>query len=156
MVGLSKQEFAERLLVQAVCLQFSDGDPYAIHLLLMSSLPTCLDILKSKGVPDIFERIIKPDQRDHFFKKFYSIASFLKHADKDPDELSEISPNLSKGNETLIVIATICFCDAFGKKIENLIVHAAMLYYIKLNPNIYQIENEYAETLKGLDTKSAW
>lgn len=118
----------------------------------MHSLRTCLDVIKSKGVTDIFERIIKPGQRGHFFKNFYGIASFLKHANQDPNALLELSPNLPKGNEALIVIATTCFCDAFGEKIGNLILHAAMFYYIKLNPNIYQLENEYVETLNGLDT----
>ena len=126
-----KREAVERLLVQAIKLQFSDGDPYPIHLLLMSSMRICRDVLKSQGLTDDIDKIIRPEKRGEFNKTFYSLAAFLKHADRDADAFFEPSPDLEKGNEMLIMIVTVLLRDVFQTNNRNLFVHLATLYNMK-------------------------
>lgn len=140
-MGLDKREAAERLLVQAIKLHFNDGDPYPIHLLLMSALRICRDVLKSKGFTDDIEKIIKPEFRNQFYAIFYSIASFFKHADRDPNAFLEPSPDLEKGNELLVIIVAEFLKDAFGTINKNLYVHLATLYNMKKYPSYFLFED---------------
>ncbi|HEY8097238.1 MAG TPA: hypothetical protein VIE65_14230, partial [Methylobacter sp.] len=80
---LTKQDAAERLLVQAIKLHFNDGDPFATHLLLMSSLRICRDICKHNGtvIDDELQKLIRPGKTKEFFSMLYGIAAYLKHAD---------------------------------------------------------------------------
>ena len=137
MVKLSKQDVAERLRVQAVKLQFSDGDPLAIHLLIMSALRICRDVCAlDNSVVDEFQKFIMPGKQKEFFNIFYSIASFSKHADRDHDSLLDFSPDLPQFNAKLIMLVDWTFQRAFKVPTKNIIVHAANLYHRKLYPNI--------------------
>jgi hypothetical protein len=120
MVKVSKQDAAERLRVQAVKLQFSDGDPLAIHLLIMSSLRICRDVCAlDDSVVDEFLAFIRPEKRNEFFGLFYSIASFLKHANRDHDLQLDFPPDLPKFNEILILLVEWRFQRAFKAPSRN-------------------------------------
>jgi hypothetical protein len=157
MARLRKRDAAERLLIQAVKLQFSDGDPFAIHLLIMSSLRICRDVRALNGsIVDEFQVIVRPEKTNEFFRLFYSIASFFKHADRDQDSLLDFPHDLPKHNERLTMLVAYTFQQAFNAPSKNFIVHAAVLYYRKLHPNIIlPVSNEaknYDQTLGLLDT----
>jgi hypothetical protein len=157
-VKLSKQDAAERLLVQAVKLHFNDGDPFAIHLLLMSSMHICRDVCKHNGtgIDDEFQNLIKPGKTKEFFAMFYSIASYFKHADKDVESLLDFPPDLPKGNESLIMLVTHTFEKAFNVTSKNFFIHIAKLYYIKMHPMIVipppNEVNVYDQMLGPLDS----
>ncbi len=74
--NLSKQEAADRLIVQAVKLQFNDGDPLAIHLLLMSALRICLDVQGSQGTVDEFRKFVKPGKHKNSRQIFIELRRF--------------------------------------------------------------------------------
>ena len=157
MARVSKRDAAERLLVQAVKLQFSDGDPFAVHLLVMSSLRNCRDVRARKSsIVDEFQAIVRPENTNEFFRLFYSTASFFKHADRHHDSLLDFPHELPKHNERLIMLVAYTFQQAFNVDSKNFIVHAAVLCFMKLHQNIViPVSNEakiYDQTLALLDT----
>jgi hypothetical protein len=80
---IPKIEAARRQLDEAIRLWIDGRDPLAIHTLTMAAFGILYDIAWHHGVltqGDVFDSMLS--RMGH--RKFRELASFLKHADKDP------------------------------------------------------------------------
>jgi hypothetical protein len=94
----------------------------------MSSLRICRDVAAlDDSVVDEFLEFIRREKRNEFFREFYSIASFFKHADRDPGSLLDFPPDLPEFNEVLILLVGWTFQKAFEVPSRNFILHLAIL-----------------------------
>jgi hypothetical protein len=96
MISLSKIDAATRELHLAIELHFRDADPIGVHALAGSAHTVLRDLLKHRdgprnsGTPD---KDVQPGSQ-HFVAEMAAKAkNFLKHADRDPEEILEFDPN---------------------------------------------------------------
>lgn len=135
---IGKKEAVERVLVQAVKLQFNDGDEFATQLLLISALRICRDIIvNNKPDYDLFSLLIRPERLKEVLSKLSEVANYLKHANKDGNLNLDVPENIAEQNELLILITCGYFELAFDTATNNIFIHLAMMVMIKKWPNFF-------------------
>ena len=95
---VTKLEAARRQLRVAISLWFQDGDEIAVHTLACASHQIIHDINKKKrGRELIFDSLLfKDEYRDEVVKRLRRDMNFFKHANTDPDGVTEFAPKLSE------------------------------------------------------------
>ncbi len=93
-IRVSKLDAACRQLDCAIELWFADKDDVSIHTLAAAAHQIIYDINKKKGGQELFfdSMTIKDEYRSEFIALVKKNMNFFKHADKDPEGITEFVP----------------------------------------------------------------
>ena len=93
-IRVSKLSAARRQLDCATELCFLDGDAVSIHTLAAAAHQIIHDINKKNGGPPlIFDSVvIRDERREEFIARLKKDMVFFKHAERDPDGITEFVP----------------------------------------------------------------
>ena len=93
-IRVSKLDAARRQLDCAIELWFADKDDVSIHTLAAAAHQVIHDINKKKGGQELlFDSIkIKDEYRSEFIALVKKDMNFFKHADQDPEGITEFVP----------------------------------------------------------------
>jgi hypothetical protein len=139
---VTKLESARRQLRVAISLWFQDADEIAVHTLACAAHQIIHDINQKKGGRDLlFDSLIfKDEYRREAVKWLKRDMNFFKHADNDPDGVTEFSPKLTE----LFIIMALAGIENFGLKLDP--VEAAFSHW-------YLIRHPQFLTEKGLSQR---
>jgi hypothetical protein len=86
---VTKEQASRRLIHSAIRMYARGEDQYALHLMIQSADKILLDLAKHRGVELYldWEKRLPKEFHKEFFAGFRRPYNFLKHADKDPDEV---------------------------------------------------------------------
>jgi hypothetical protein len=103
-IRVSKLEAARMQLDCAIELWFADGDPVSIHTLACASHQIIHDVNKNRGGKDLLldSVLIKDEYRKKTNDLSRKDMVFFKHADKDPDGITEFD---SRSSEMFIAMS---------------------------------------------------
>jgi hypothetical protein len=107
-IRISKLDAARRQLRTAITLWFTDGDPVAVHALAIAAYEI-LHTVSKKRDPNRRDLLfdsdwIKDEHRRDWINLIKKNANFFKHADRDPDDITELDPSM---NEWLIMFGVV-------------------------------------------------
>jgi hypothetical protein len=108
---LNKVEAARRQLNTGIRLFFEQGDPVAVHTVVHAGFTIIRNLCEERGDVQSFNRFsdwIVPGAEKKFWREMNRQASFVKHADNDPDEILEFDPETT---ELLMLMASKWFVD---------------------------------------------
>jgi hypothetical protein len=93
MIPLTKREAAIRQLDAAIKLFFGEGDMIAVHTLVGASLQVMLGLGHPQGIQSCIRSsdYIYEDRLKYWISALNRTQNFLKHADKDRDEVLQYS-----------------------------------------------------------------
>jgi hypothetical protein len=98
---ISKLEAAKRQLVTAVRLYFDYGDEVSIHTLAAASRNILVNLCEHRRVAhpisldSLLQDFVMPVHHKAFRVKYREGENFLKHADRDPNEVLSFNPELT-------------------------------------------------------------
>ncbi len=92
-IKINKIEAARRQIDAAIRMLFQNEDPVAIHTIVMAAFRILRDLHEKnetikESIHKSIKAIIRPDMEKEFWSAFQGFSNFLKHADRDPDEIS--------------------------------------------------------------------
>src|SRR3989442_1153367 len=96
---VTKLDAARRQLREAVRMFFEERDGLAAHTVTAAAHQLLHDMLAKAGQDGSFlrgGRMIRPRCRTEFKTLVSKSENFLKHADRDPEEVLEFRPSLTK------------------------------------------------------------
>lgn len=95
---VTKLEAARRQLRVAISLWFQGGDEVAIHTLAGASYQIIHDIVSAKKAgPLLFDSpIFREEYRNEAINMLKRDVNFFKHADREPDGVTEFMPAMSE------------------------------------------------------------
>lgn len=148
---VSKLEAARRHLRTAIWLLFHDGDPVAIHTLSYAAYEV-IHVLSAKANRTetlLFDnQIIKDEFRSDFNKLVKKAPNFFKHADKDPDQVVEFTPQFSE----MFILFSALGLETMGQKFGG--EEKAFLMWLTVhNPSI-MVDGALVNFLKGFPIKT--
>jgi hypothetical protein len=97
---VTKVEAARRQLDAAIRMLFANEDPLAIHTLCMAAFRILRDLAAKRpghNLHEAIQRRIRPGMEKEFWKAVWRAANFLKHADRDADEVLEFDERVNDG-----------------------------------------------------------
>lgn len=92
-IRINKIDAARRQLDAAIRMTFDDEDPIAIHTVTAAAHRIIRDLCERRGDIEEYLRFrdwINPDHEREFWSYWNAAASFMKHADKDPEAIHEL------------------------------------------------------------------
>lgn len=94
MTEVTKQEAATRQLLQAIRLLFDDGDMVGVHTLAGAAFQLFADLGSQSDIVSRFRsnELIRPERMKEWHRALNHTQNFLKHADRDPDEVLQYAP----------------------------------------------------------------
>lgn len=108
-IMVNKIDAARRQVDTAISLCLDERDPVSVHALAMAGFNILHDLAAARediDIHNIITKMIRPGMEGRFWKSFRSLASFLKHADWDPDGI------LSVDDETNDIVLSFC-CEYY-------------------------------------------
>lgn len=98
---LSKLDAATRQLETALRLFFSGGDPVSIYTLGMAAHDILAALAKHRGLATSgfkteMLKSIRPEKKDEIRKLLSRDQSFFKHADRDPEGVTDFPPRVTQ------------------------------------------------------------
>jgi hypothetical protein len=158
---ISKLQAAERQLNCAIRLYFADDDLLAVHTLSRAAFRILFDIYPKQS-PDGFERLLNRLIADLGWWEFNRVANFLKHADRDPEDIMDNA--FEADTQMGIGFALILHCGIAGRFTPETMAFDMWikllnrdLFKLPLDPDP-EFEKRYgksAENLKGDEDKAA-
>jgi hypothetical protein len=141
---ISKMDAAKRQLDAAIALWFSDGDPVAIHTLVGASYQILHDLNEKKGNKDLLfdADFIVEEHREEVKRMLRKDFNFFKHADLDPDGITEFVPLAS----WLFMLMGIQTLRALGER--NSDTQSAFTLYTAIHKPEW-VSAEYVAALKA-------
>lgn len=131
---------------------FNQDDPVAIHTLSMAGFRILSDLAEKcerSGVHAEFTSRIRPGKEKVFWGKFNSFANFLKHANEDPDTISDqVEEEI---NDSTLAIACIYYQDLGYKMTPEMV--AMYGWYASTNPDVIDVENAPKQFMELLQTR---
>ena len=153
-IRVSKLDAARRQLDCAIELWFADMDDVSIHTLAAAAYQVIHDINKKKGGQELFfdSMKIKDEYRGEFVRLVKRDMNFFKHADKDPEGVTEFVPMGS----IIFMVFSIMGLQHLGERLND--VEDSFLLWLALHrPNWIkeafrkQIEQTFpVQDLKGI------
>jgi hypothetical protein len=136
-IRVNKTEAARRQIDAAIRMLYLNEDPVAIHTLAMASFQLLRDLSAKHDVCN-FDREIKamfkPGMESKFWGRVKQSANFLKHADRDPDEiLDKIEEDV---NEVILLFSCLYYQDLGFQLTPEMIVLIA--WCLAINPDFLQ------------------
>lgn len=110
--GIDKLEGSRRLIETAIELFFENKDSLSVHSLAYSAFKVLFDLYPHRSNDDFSKRLDQAIGREGW-KSMSGIANFLKHADKDPDEL--MRPHHPMQGMIILVFAVILYRRISGE-----------------------------------------
>jgi len=104
-ITVTKLDAAKRQLRTAIELWFADGDPVAIHTLAAAAHEIIHTLFRRKGLSGLMfdSPLIRNEYRADFARRTKAVATFFKHAQRDPEGELTFNPAM---NEPLLVFTT--------------------------------------------------
>ena len=124
-VRLNKTDAARRLLNAAIRMALAEEDPAAIHALVAGASRIIRDICEQRGDIESYRDVtalIAPGHEREFWKAWNASANFLKHAERNADDIHELDDEVA---EFLIVVTTIWYFDLGNSPSPEMRVFAA-------------------------------
>lgn len=150
--ALNKPEAARRQIDAAIRMLFSGEDPVAIHTLAMAGFRVLRDLAEHAESPmeSLIDSIIKPDKKAELWRHINSLSNFLKHADKDPDEIHD--PVEEEINDVVLRLAVQYYLDLGYQPTHEMLVMIAwfMVFYPE-----FLLPNTNSQLLKMVDDLAA-
>ena len=97
MLKLTKHDAARLQLKTAIRLFFEERDPVSIHTLASADQEVFRDLLRARGIPSPSIKDtdrVKPEYKKLWLQAMNREQNFLKHADRDPDEILVFNPDI--------------------------------------------------------------
>ena len=93
-IKLSKLDVAERQLIQAIHLFFSQSDPISIHTLSEAAGQVLRDIALGHSTYSFYRQHpeLSQTKKKELNQQLNEARNFFKHADKDANEILEFHP----------------------------------------------------------------
>jgi hypothetical protein len=149
-IKVSKLDAARRQLEGAIELWFRDADPIVVHAVISGAYQISQDLNKKRGNKDATlegwaEVHIKPGHVKEALQILRRPRNFVKHADRDPDDILEFDP----GATPYEILLTLHGLRALDGQTSDL--QAAFMFWICVNrPNlILEGENPFVKSLNA-------
>ena len=131
---ITKIEAAQRQIDAGIRMLFRNDDPVAVHTVAMAGFRILRDLVaQQKGLEDPIASLIKPGKEKAFWRGFNSFANFLKHANKDPDDISD--GILEEANDVTLLMATTYYGLLGFDKTEEMQVLAT--WCLTVHPEVF-------------------
>lgn len=131
---ITKADAARRQIETAIDLLFLDKDKISIHTLTMAGFGILKDLAEQRGPRDFLERAIasiKEEKRGEFWQIMKAPSNFLKHANRDPEDVLEFPVYLAEG--------FICFAITLYGELGNnptLRMRSFLVVFLMMNPDL--------------------
>jgi hypothetical protein len=113
---------------------FNDGDPLTVQTVASVAHRILRDLAEQAGDVAAHESVkglIRPGMEGKFWAAFNKVANFLKHADKDPENVLRFDDELT---ESTILICCMYFGDVAKTLTREMRV--LMAWYAVMNPDL--------------------
>ena len=111
---------------------FRNDDPVAVHTVAMAGFRILRDLVKQKGLEHPIDSLIRPGKEKEVWRRISSFANFFKHADNDPDDVSDGFSE--ETNELVLLIAATYYrllgCELTGE------MQALTAWCIAVHPDV--------------------
>lgn len=138
-IGLNKVEAAQRQIDTGIRMLFSGEDPVAIHTVAMAGFRIVRDLAAKQGdsyMHQISEAMIKPGKEKEFWSALQGPANFLKHADRDADDvLDDVGEEV---NELILLIASMYYEDITRQSSPEMKI--LWCWCLSLRPHLFKDE----------------
>ena len=129
---ITKLQAAQRQIDAGIGMLFKNDDPVAIHTVAMAAFRILRDLVKQRGLEDPVDSMIRPGKENEFWREVGSFANFLKHANKDPDD---ISGDFSEETNDVVLLLAARYYDLLGCQ-QTKEMQALTAWYMTLNPSV--------------------
>ncbi len=129
---ITKLGAARRQINAGIRMLFRNDDPVAVHTVAMAGFRILRDLVKQKGLEDPIDSLIRPGKEKEFWHRGNSFANFFKHADNDPDEVSDDFPE--ETNDSVLLIAATYYDLLGGEQTDEML--ALKVWYMAVNPHV--------------------
>jgi hypothetical protein len=110
-IRINKLDAARRQLDSAIRMTFAGEDPVAVHSVAAAGHRIIRDLCEQRGDIESYLRFtdwIAPGYENEFWTAMNASANFIKHADKDAEDIHEMDDETS---DFMIVIASKWYRD---------------------------------------------
>ena len=107
---ITKLQAAQRQIDAGIWMLFRNDDPVAIHTVAMAALRILRDLVKQRGLEHPVDSMIRPGKENEFWCGVSSFANFFKHADRDPDDISD--GFREEVNDAVLLLAAFTYYDS--------------------------------------------
>jgi hypothetical protein len=152
-VAARKADAAVRQLTVAIQLLFADSDPLAVRTLSAAAHAVLSDLVEHKKPGGSWRSKMVEDcglPKGEALRVLNGASNFLKHADRDPEELLEFE---EEETDHLIFFATL-ECGELGHK-SSTAMQAFQIWYLAVYPDYIGKHSELAQKaqkfLPGID-----
>ena len=108
---ITKLDAARRQLDSAIALYFDDGDEISTHTLVGAAHILITDLFSAAKQESLMYQYIRPEKRKDFERAIRGPQNFLKHVEKDPDDVLDFEPH---GTELLLFLEIESFRKLTG------------------------------------------
>ena len=139
-IHLNKPEAVRRQTNAGIRMLFGGEDPVAVITVAFAAFGIARDLVKKSVVSDMeqhFKDIIRPGKEKEFWEAVKSPASFLKHADKDPEKI--LGGIHEEGAELTLLLCSMYYRELgyeLTEEMKTLIVWCGLL-----NPQFMTSDN---------------
>ena len=129
---ITKLQAAQRQIDAGILMLFRNDDPVAIHTVAMAAFRILRDLAKQRGLEHPVDSMIRPGKENEFWRGVSSSANFFKHADKDPNGISDgFTEEL---NDLVLLIAATYYGLLGCQQTEEM--KALSAWFVTLHPNV--------------------
>jgi hypothetical protein len=133
---IGKLDAARRQIEFAIRTHFENRDPFAIHTVTQAAFGILRALAEKHGSVRIHQAIvdrIRPGKEAEFWWYITRASNFLKHADRDPDEiLEDVSEEI---NDSAIFFAIAYYADLSAEPIPP-IMNLYFTWYLLSHPSL--------------------
>ena len=153
-VRIDKFEAARRQINAAIRMLFTGEDPVAIYTIAMAGFRILEDLSSRQDENEVqkaMETALGPNNRENLKKKIYSDASFLKHADRDPDKIHDGIEE--EANDWILYLASLYYQQLGNPLTPEM--YALIAWLSKLHPDAPKSLLKYVNPRLGAATDAA-
>jgi hypothetical protein len=150
-IKIDKKESACRQIKTAIHLLSKNGDPIAIYVLASGAFRILRDLAEkaeNNSAVQKFKDFIKPEMEGKFWYQFNSAYNFMKHADKNTEEIIEFDVTL---NEFALMLCCIYWVSLSIKPTTEMV--ALFVWFNSLNPGYLLPDNPFFSELTQINSR---
>jgi len=151
-IEVNKLEAARRQIDKAIRMLFDRDDPVPIHTLASAGFTILKDLSEKSvrnGFHTQFQSCIRPGKEREFWGKFNTFANFLKHAERDPESISDNIED--EVNDSLLFLTSIYYQDLGNQLTLEMLV--MVCWYTAIHPDIINLEQASAPLKDLIDSR---
>lgn len=130
--GITKVQAAGRQIDAAIRMHFRQEDPLAVHTLAMAGFQVLRDLAQNRGLEHAVDSMIRPGKEARFWGAVNARANFLKHADRDPQDILTSFPELE--NDPRLMIAS-SYYELLGNPL-TVAMRVLWVWYGSIHPDV--------------------